>query len=129
VIVLDTHSWVWWVSEPDRLSSEARDAVLYAGRLGICPISVWEIATKVTRGRLTLDRDLRVWVRQALARPEAVLLDLTPDIAVRAAELGSQGFHGDPADRLIAATAIVHGAELVTKDRKIRAFPGVRTVW
>ena len=70
-----------------------------------------------------------VWVHQALARPALVLLELTPEIAVLAGQLGEQGFHGDPADRLITASAICQGVELVTKDQAIRAFTGVRTVW
>ncbi|MCZ6872781.1 MAG: PIN domain-containing protein [bacterium] len=51
------------------------------------------------------------------------------DIAIRAGGLGQQGLYGDPADRLIVATAIEHGVELVTKDRRLRSFAPVRTVW
>jgi PIN domain nuclease of toxin-antitoxin system len=98
-------------------------------RIGICPISCWEIATKMVNGKLSLDRPLRKWVRQALARPGVILTELSADIAILAGELGQQSFHGDPADRLIVATAIEHGAELVTKDCRIRDFANVRTVW
>lgn len=129
MIVLDTHVWIWWVSEPEKLSVKALAAINYTRTVGICPISCWEIATKVTQGKLSFDRPLRVWVRQALARPGVILTELSADIAILAGELGQQGFHGDPADRLIVATAIEHGAELVTKDRRIRAFANVRTVW
>lgn len=129
MIVLDTHAWVWWVSEPDRLSDRARAAIEYARAVAISPISVWEIATKVSKGRLTLDRDPGVWLTQALARPRLELAQLSAEIALAAGLLGDDGFHGDPADRMIASTAIAHGAELVTKDHRIRSFPGVRTVW
>lgn len=129
MIVLDTHAWIWWVSEPDRLSPTARSAVERAPTLGLCPVSIWEIATKVARGRLSLDRELRPWVRQALAVPRLRVLELTPDIALDAGLLGEAGFHGDPADRLITATALNHRAALVTKDERIRAFERVRTVW
>jgi PIN domain nuclease of toxin-antitoxin system len=129
VIVLDTHVWIWWVSEPDRLSARAQAAITDAREIGVCPISIWEISTKVAKGRLSLDRDLDVWVRQALSRPRAVLLDLSPEIAILAGQLGERGFHGDPADRLITATAMCPGVELVTKDQAIRAFSGVRAVW
>ena len=129
MIVLDTHVWIWWVSEPDKLSSNALAAIDYAKTIGVCPISCWELSTKVSRGRLRLDRDIRVWVSHALSRPWVELLDLSADIAITAGQLGQQGFHGDPADRLIVATAMHHGSELVTKDEKIRAFSQLRTVW
>jgi len=129
VIVLDTHAWIWWVSDPTKLSQKARTAITDATTRGICPISCWELATKVTQGKLTLDRDVRVWMRQALALPGVTLVTLSTDIAITAGQLGQYGFHGDPADRLIVSSTLQHGAELVTKDRHIRAFPLVRTVW
>ena len=129
MIVVDTHVLLWWVSDPDKLSSRAREAVHYAKQVGVCPISILEVATKVARGKLFLDRELATWVRHALARPKLALLSISPEIAIRAGELSQREFHGDPADRLIAATAIEHGTELVTKDQRIRDFPGVRTIW
>ena len=129
MIVLDTHAWIWWVSEPGKLSTKARAAIEYASSIGVCPISCWELSTKVVRGQLELDRQVSVWVKQALARPRVVVAELTPEIAVLAGELERKGFHGDPADRLIAATAIHHGAELVTKDRRMRGSSAVRSVW
>ena len=129
MIVLDTHAWIWWVSDPAKLSQKAHAAITDATTIGICPISCWEIATKVTQGKLTLDREIRVWMQQALARPGVTLVALSADIAITAGQLGQHGFHGDPADRLIVSSALQHGAELVTKDRNIRAFPLVRTVW
>jgi PIN domain nuclease of toxin-antitoxin system len=101
----------------------------YAKEIGISPISIWEMSTKASRGRLSLDRELRIWVRHALARPGMRLLEISAEIAITAGELGTHGFHGDPADRLIAATAMQHGAELVTKDDFIRSYAGVRTIW
>ena len=129
MIVLDTHVWIWWVSEPDRLSPAAHTTLSDARQIGICPISIWEISTKAAKGKLSLDRDLEVWVHQALARPSTALLELSPEVAILAGQLGEQGFHGDPADRLITASAMCRGVELVTKDQAIRAFTGVRTVW
>ena len=127
--VLDTHAWIWWVSDPAKLSHKAQAALHYATRIGICPISCWGIATKVAQGKLTLDREIRVWMRQALARPGVTLIPISPDIAMTAGQLGQRGFHGDPADRLIVASALQHGAELTTKDGNLRTFPLVRPVW
>jgi PIN domain nuclease of toxin-antitoxin system len=129
VILLDTHAWIWWVSSPEQLSPAAREAIEGAHELGVSPISCWELATKVSRGKLRLDRDLEVWVHQALARPRVTVAGLLPEIAVAAGRLGSQGFHGDPADRMIVATAMHHDSLLVTKDGAIREFTPVRTVW
>ena len=129
MIILDTHTWIWLVSEPSKLSQKAHAAINYAETIGVCPISCWEIATKVAQGKLILDREVQVWVQQALARPHVTLTAISAEIAITAGQLGQQGLHGDPADQLIAATAMEHGAELVTKDENLRAFPLVRTVW
>ena len=129
MIILDTHTWIWLVSEPSKLSQKAHAAINYAPTIGVCPISCWEIATKVTQGKLILDREIQVWVQQALARPHVALTAISADITITAGQLGQQGLHGDPADRLITATAMEHGAESVTKDKNLRAFSLVRTVW
>lgn len=129
MILLDTHAWIWWVSSPEQLSPAAREAIEGAHELGVSPISCWELATKVSQGKLRLDRDLEVWVHQALARPRVRVAELLPEIAVAAGRLGSEGFHGDPADRMIVATAMHHDSLLVTKDGAIREFTPVRSVW
>jgi PIN domain nuclease of toxin-antitoxin system len=129
VILLDTHAWIWWVSAPEKLSKRARAAIDDTWELGVSPISCWEIATKVSLGKLALDREVEVWVHQALARPRLRVAELLPEIAVAAGSLGAKGFHGDPADRMIVATALHHGIGLVTKDQKIRSFPPLRTIW
>ncbi len=129
MILLDTHAWIWLVSEPEKLSRKALAAINYAKQIGICPISCWEIATKAAHGKLAFDRDIRVWMSQALALPKFSLVELSAEIAITAGYLGQRGFRGDPADRLIAATAIQHGSELVSKDGRMRAFEGVRTIW
>lgn len=82
----------------------------------------------VTKGRIGLDRDTLEWLESALGKPRVELIPLTPSIAVQATQLGST-FPSDPADRIIAATAIVESATLVTKDSKIRKYLAVTTVW
>jgi PIN domain nuclease of toxin-antitoxin system len=72
---------------------------------------------------------VQLWVQQALAFPKTKLMPITADIAVLAGQLSLQGFHGDPADRFIAATAMNQAAVLVTKDKTIRSFPQVQTIW
>lgn len=127
--LLDTHSWIWWVSDRKRLSRSAARFLARPGLFGVCPISCWEVATKVALGKLRLDRDVRMWVNQALQAENVVLAELTAEAAVTAGLLGQDGFHGDPADRLIAATALHLQVPLVTKDANLRSFPRLVTIW
>lgn len=127
MILLDTHVWIWWATGSTRLSTSARHAIDDATAIGVCAISVWEVAMLVQHGRLDFDRPVLTWVRQALALPRVTMLELTVERAVTAATLDT--LHGDPADRMIVATAMSLRAPIVTKDRAIRRCDGVRTVW
>ena len=127
MIVLDTHAWLWWLSEPAQLSRAAVKRIQGSDRIGIAAVSCFEIAAAVAKGRITLDRGTLQWLQQALAAPRFELLPLTPAIAVKATMLGR--FHGDPADRLIVATAILESAVLVTKDPLIRKYEALSTTW
>lgn len=128
MIVLDTHALLWWVSRPAALGSKGRRAVDAADRLGVSAISFWEIATLVRKGRLELDRPLAEWIGGALALPRLEELPVTSGIAARAGAFGDD-FQGDPADRLIAATALSLNAPLVTKDERLRHSPLLQTLW
>jgi PIN domain nuclease of toxin-antitoxin system len=128
MIMLDTHAWIWWASDPDRLSKKALEAVDAAPRLAVAAISCWEFAMLVERGRITVDRNPVDWMEQSFNDLAIELLPLTPVVAVRSTQLG-RGFHGDPADRQIVATSLVHSASLVTKDERIRDFKPVDTIW
>lgn len=128
MIVVDTHAWVWMTDEAEQLSTPARGAIKDAGTVLVSAASCLEIATLVRRDRLGLDRPAMTWIRQALApdRIEHVPADI--EIAAHAGSL-PEPFPGDPADRLIYATAMARGVPLVTADRAIREFDPVRTVW
>ncbi|MBF6618698.1 MAG: type II toxin-antitoxin system VapC family toxin [Patulibacter sp.] len=130
MVVLDTHAWLWWLVDPQRLSPAARDAIEVADEIGIASISGWEIAMLAERGRIALDRPVGRWVRDGLsADPRIVELPLTSAVAVRAVGLGSEGMHGDPADRVLYATARDRNAPLVTRDEALRAFDPDGTLW
>ena len=126
--LLDTHSWIWWTSDPDRLSATARQHIVGADRLALAAISCWEFAMLVERRRVLIDRSPLRWIEDSLKQHHILLLPLSPSVAVRSTQLG-RGFHGDPADRLIAATALSESAALVTQDTRLRAFDPIRTVW
>lgn len=128
MIVLDTHAWIWSVSKPSNLSRAAKNHIKNETRIGVSAISCLEVAMLVAKGRITLDRGTREWLESALAMPKFELLALTPEVAVAATSLGKE-FPGDPADRIIAATALTESASLVTKDRGIRDSLAVTTIW
>lgn len=126
--MLDTHAWMWWVGAEAELSPTARGLISAAGTIVLPAICCWEVGMLVSKGRLALDRDLTVWVRQALARPGLRATPITPRISLAAALL-EDPFPSDPADRLIYATARSEGAPLITKDRAIREYDPRGTVW
>ncbi len=128
MIIADTHAWVWWTSVPRLLSKKATEAFGASPEIGVASISCWEIATLVQKGRIELDRDPLTWIKQALAQPKVRLLNLTPEIAVTSSELATE-LPGDPADRIIAATASIHRAALVTKDMRLRKSASLATIW
>lgn len=132
MIVLDTHAWVWWVAEPARLPEPARRAIeetLEANLPArVSTISTWEVAMLVSRGRLELAMDVRDWVARSEAAPELQFVPVGNRIALWAVRL--EDFpNRDPADRIIAATALDVGARLVTGDVRLRAYSTVETVW
>lgn len=129
MVVLDTHAWIWWADDPARLSRAARDAITEADPIGVSAISCWEVGMLALGGRITLDRDVSRWVRQALGQPGVVALPIEPKVALDAARLEREGFVGDPADRLIYATARDTGAVLVTRDERLRAYDPRGTLW
>lgn len=129
MVVLDTHAWLWWLSQPGKLSPAARRAIDEAESVGVCAVSAWEVAMLVGRGRISLDRDVATWVRQALAHPRVTAAPLTAEVAVAAGLLDAERFPGDPADRFIYATARAHRAPLVTRDERLRAYDPRGTVW
>ena len=132
VIVLDTHVWVWWLSDPDRLSRRVVAAIEREVAAGdpvrVSAISVWEVAMLVQRERLRLAVSLERWLDLARAMPELDLVPVTPEIA-RAAVALPGDLHEDPADRMIVATARELGATLLTKDARLLDYPHVRSLW
>jgi len=131
VIVLDTHTLVWWVSGDPLLSKRARTAIEREqpdGDIIVSSISAWEIAMLVERGKLVLSMDVASWL-STVAQIDAVhFLPVDVEVATKSVDLPGD-FHKDPADRMIVATARKLAVPLVTKDDKIRAYAHVKTVW
>ena len=127
-LLLDTHVWLWSLTEPNRLSRRARSAIARnRDDLWLSPISTWELLVLVERGRVRLDDEPRHWVREALGRSPVQEAALGHQVALRSREVGLP--HEDPADRFIVATALVYELTLVTADDTLlgaRACPTLR---
>lgn len=127
-ILLDTHVVHWWSAEPKRVSAHARKVLENADELVVAAVSWYELAWLARHERIAVTVPIRSWL-QGLAS-QLRTLGVTPAVADTAVALPAS-FPGDPADRLIYATAIEHGLDLVTKDRAIRDHnhPRSLTIW
>jgi len=131
MIVLDTHVWVLFVSNPELLSKRAKrslDTSMEEKGILISSISTWEVALLVDKKRLRLTLDLTDWIAKSEALPFITFIPVDNSVAIKSVNL-PQPLHNDPADRIIIATAISMGAPLVTKDKKLLKYPHVQTIW
>ncbi len=132
MIVLDTHVLVWWVDgEAKKLSRKARQALEQHGKrneLLVCSISFFEITTLERRGRLRFKIPASEWLSEVRRLPEYRVEPLTDEVSERAGQFGD-AFSGDPADRMIAAMALLREVPLVTHDEKLRSVEYLSTIW
>ena len=116
-VLLDSHVLHWWAAEPDRLSTAARAAVADAEELAVASITWFELAWLASHERIDVSIPIQAWLEGLSEQVRTV--GATPSIALAAVSLPSS-FPGDPADRLIYATAVERGWTLITKDRRLR---------
>jgi len=131
MIVLDTHVIIWDALKPELLSDPARQAIDLANRqdgLIFCDISLWEIAMLIHKGRLQVEVEYPDFINLVLQANRYILHRITPTIAHRSTQLPVT-INADPADRLIAATALVENAVLVTADKNLRKATTIPTLW
>lgn len=124
-MLLDSHALQWWSAEPDRLSHKAIAAIEAADELAVASISLFELAWLAEHQRILVSLPVRTWLAQLAELVRIVVI--SPAVAATASALPAV-FPGDPADRLIYATALEHGWQLVTKDKRIRSHPQPRTI-
>jgi PIN domain nuclease of toxin-antitoxin system len=127
-VLLDTHVLQWWTAEPQRVSKRASETIAAADEVAVCAITWFELAWLAEHGRISVAIPVRSWLDQLSATVRTA--GLTPAISHTAASL-PDAFPGDPADRLIYATAIERGWRLVTKDGALRRHrhPRPIAVW
>jgi PIN domain nuclease of toxin-antitoxin system len=130
LILLDTHVVLWLALEPERISKNARGSIEQARRRGeglaVSDITLLEIATLERKGRIQLKASLEAFLAEVEAR--FVVLPMTGQICVRAVSLPAP-YPGDPADRVIGATALVEGIPLITADNGIRRSKALSAIW
>jgi len=121
LLVLDTHIWVWWVSQDGRLAHDLREVIIKAGRVCVSASSIYELVQAVVRGRLKLALPISEWLECAT---RGAGIEVIP-VDARIAEAGAQlpQVHGDPLDRLIIATAVAYRARLMSQDGKFSGYP------
>ena len=125
VILLDTHIWFWLMTQEfDRFPARWRKEIDTAARVGISPVSCYELALAHQKGRLELPCAVDEWFEAALAPSGIDLLPLTADVAFRAVELSP--VHKDPFDRMIIATALSYETKLASVDRLFGQYQELR---
>jgi len=131
MIVLDTHVLIWLIREPEKIPIKALNLIKKGQKnndIYISSISMWEIAMLENKNRLRLNVSIETWLQKVEDLPFLNFISIDNNIAIKSVLLGEK-FHGDPADRIIVATALKLGATLITADKKILSYKGVRTTW
>jgi PIN domain nuclease of toxin-antitoxin system len=130
-ILLDTHALLWWLAASSRMSTAALELINDSPSIAVSPISFWEVSMLQSKGRVQLNKPIVTWMHDVLRLPRVETAELKSSIAIEGGQLTD--FHGDPADRLIYATAAAERRTLVTKDDKITTYAathlGVVTAW
>jgi PIN domain nuclease of toxin-antitoxin system len=126
-VLLDTHAFLWWITDDDQLSTLAREAIgAQENHVFVSAASGWEIITKSRNGRLTLPQPVDAFIAQHLEENAFQPLSITMRHTFELETL--PGLHRDPFDRMLIAQAIAEEMPLVTGDQAIRAYP-VSTIW
>ena len=131
MILLDTCAIIWDALEPTKLSEPAKTAIAQADKhnaLIMADISIWEISMLIRRSRLQVATTAAHFIHLYLRSRNISVVPISPEIVELSTSFGPE-INSDPADRIIAATAIIHNARLITADRNLLASDDLDTVW
>ena len=132
MIVLDTHTLIWWIDGPQKLSKKARKIIekekTKEGNILVSSISTLEIYRLVKNGKLQLINHVDSWLEKIESLPAVRFIPIDNRIAAYSINLPDFD-HKDPADRIIIATALQYGAAVVSSDKEILRYPHVQSIW
>ncbi len=129
--MLDTHTWIWWHMNPQKLSQKVKRIIGNTDRYNeilLSAISPWEFSKLLEKKKIGISCDPEDWINSALDMPKFRLIPLSLVLAYRSTVL-PQPFHSDPADQIIVATAREENATILTKDERILTYKNVRSLW
>lgn len=130
MILLDTNALIWWSTAPEKLSKKARksvdDTIKKEGIL-VSSISVWEVYLLMKKNRVGFSIDVDSWLQKLENLEFVKFVPVDNKIASQSVKLDFG--NSDPADRIIIATALQHGAAIITSDKKILKYPHVQSIW
>lgn len=129
--LLDTHIWIWWHTQPHKLSDSVQNIIADPANfeeLLLSAISIWEFCKLIEKGRIGISENPLKWIENALDMFGLRQVPLSPLIAYKSTTLPPP-FHNDPADQIIVATAREEKAIILTKDEKILNYRYVRSLW
>lgn len=132
MIVLDTHTLIWWVDSPQKLSKKARNLIEQAKTkeksILVSSITTFEIYLLIKSGKLELATNPDIWLEKIESLISVRFIPVDNRVAAYSVNLPDFS-NKDPADRMIVATALLYGAKLVTSDEKIINYKKIQTVW
>lgn len=132
MIVLDTHTLIWWVDSPQKLSKKARTIIGEEKRkeksIVVSSMTIFEIYLLIKKGKLELSEYPGIWLEKIESLPSIRFVPVDNKIAADSVNLADFP-DKDPADRMIVATALLYGAKLITSDQKIINYKKIQTLW
>ena len=128
MVLLDTHTLLWWTLDPEKLSKKASarcSEIIKTGSF-ISAITIWEIGIKIKNGALDIGMSIEDYLNKLNEMNCVEIISVDEKIWIESIKLNWA--HRDPADRVIVATAILKAIPIVTKDEKISTFY-TNTIW
>jgi PIN domain nuclease of toxin-antitoxin system len=128
LILLDTHTLIWWAEDENKLGKQAQEAITDARAIGVHVISCLEIAILIEKDKIELTLPVEEWVGRVMRHPKVEVIPLSIKGTIECTRLPGE-FHRDPFDQILAAACLLNGWPLVTKDQAISEWSYIETIW